>query len=229
MSFLSLLPIYLLGNLHCAGMCGPLVMLLAKHPCRWWYFVGRLFAFSVAGLISAEIGIFLFSFLSLYHISSFFSLILGLWISSVGLCIFFRVRIPMPAWVAKKSTQLSTHFSHLLSQNSPSAIFVFGCSTILLPCGQTVVVFSMIALHCHPVHGLMQGALFALLTSPALIAAMHAAHIIFKNRTRYQLWMGISVVTVGLLALLRSLAELHLIPHCTLNPAAPPHCHIVIF
>ena len=58
-------------------MCGPLVALLAKHPHRYCYFLGRLVSFSLAGLISAEMGVVLFAFLSHYHISALFALLFG--------------------------------------------------------------------------------------------------------------------------------------------------------
>ena len=59
--FFTLLPVYLFGNIHCAGMCGPLMMLLAKNRYRWAYFAGRLVSYTLAGLLSAEIGMFFFS------------------------------------------------------------------------------------------------------------------------------------------------------------------------
>jgi len=210
-------------------MCGPLVMLLAQHPGRWWYFFGRLCAFSLVGLVSAEIGILFFSFLAHYHINALFSLLFGGWICLIGLCIFFKIRPPTSNWLAKKSAKLSIYFSKALLQKSSMAIFLFGFSTVLLPCGQTLIVFSLIALHCDPISGLMQGCLFALLTSPALIAAMQAAHFLHYFRKGYSFWMGGAVLCIGTLTLLRGLAELNYIPHLILNPSADPCNHLVFF
>jgi sulfite exporter TauE/SafE len=53
---LAMLPYYLLGNLHCLGMCGPLTMMLGAHRFRYFYFAGRLFSFTLAGGIAGELG-----------------------------------------------------------------------------------------------------------------------------------------------------------------------------
>jgi sulfite exporter TauE/SafE len=210
-------------------MCGPLVMLLAKNPCRWWYFFGRLCAFTLAGVLSAEMGLFFFSFLSRYHISALFSLVFGIWIFGMGIFIFLNVRLPAFSWLAKTSATLSTFFARRFFKASPLSIFLFGMTTVIFPCGQTLVVFSILALHCKPLEGLIQGCLFALLTSPALIAAMHTAQLFASLKKGYHFWMGSAVVAVGTLAILRGMADLQLIKHFILNPSAPPHSHIVLF
>jgi uncharacterized protein len=210
-------------------MCGPLVMLLAKHPYRWCYFLGRLFSFTLAGLISAEMGMILFSSLARYHISASFSLLFGAWISAMGASLLFKIRLPGTAWVAKRSAKFSALLGKLMTQRSSYALFLFGASTLLLPCGQTVVVFSLIALDSSPLMGLIQGLLFALFTSPALIAAMRTSHFFCERQKGYHLWMGMAVLFVGALALLRGLADLDYIQHLILNPSSPPQYHVVFF
>ena len=227
--FFSLLPIYIFGNLHCAGMCGPLVMLLARHPHKWWYFGGRLFAFTTVGILSAEMGMVLFTFLAHYHISAVFSLLFGLWIVCIGSCLILKWRLPGSAWLGRKTIRLSTALARLSAQNSRQAIFLFGTCTVLLPCGQTLIVFSVIALNATPLGGLINGALFALFTSPALIAAMRASSFFYHKQKGYHLWVGYASLTVGALALLRGFADLDLIRHFILNPSSPSQYHIVFF
>ena len=53
---ITMLPLYLLGNLHCIGMCGPLVMLLGQQRCRAFYFLGRTLSFTLAGLLAGALG-----------------------------------------------------------------------------------------------------------------------------------------------------------------------------
>lgn len=221
--FLSLLPLFLFGNLHCAGMCGPLVMLLAKHRFRWFYFLGRSVAFTLAGLISAEMGMMLFYFLSRTHLSAIFSLLFGIGITLAGISLLFQIRFPGSGWLAKKSSKLSFSLAKLMGNDSMTATFLFGFCTILLPCGQTIVVFSIIALDATPLAGMINGCLFALLTSPALIAAMHASLLFQKQRGTYHLWMGGATILVGCLALLRGFAELNWVPHLILNPSSEHH------
>lgn len=168
--FLSLLPIYIFGNLHCIGMCGPLVMLLAKHRYRWLYFWGRLCSFSLAALLAAEAGIFCSAFFP-----SIISLALGSLILAFGICILLRVPPPGKQWLARKTSRLSLLLSKLILHDHPLSTFSFGFCTVLLPCGQTLIVFSACALADNPLIGFANGFLFALLTSPSLIAAMYAS------------------------------------------------------
>lgn len=228
-AFFSLLPIYIFGNLHCAGMCGPLVMLLAKHPYRWWYFFGRLLSFALVGSFSAEMGMFLFSFLNHYHISASFSLLFGIWILLMGTALIFNVRLPKIQWLEKKSAKVSIALGKLMASRSFYGVFLFGASTILLPCGQTLIVFSIIALNCSPLSGLLQGFLFALFTSPSLVAAMKSSQFFFKQKKVYHVWMGAAVLFVGALSLSRGLADLNVIKHFVLNPDWPRRYHIVLF
>ncbi len=225
--FLSMLPIYLFGNLHCAGMCGPLVLLLANRKFKGFYFLGRLASFSFMGLLSAEIG----KLLSLehYHISAAVSFIFGAIILVIGVCLFFRIQHPGSQWFSKQTASLSRGLARLTTNNGAYATFLFGVSTILLPCGQTLVVFSACALNGDPLVGLINGFLFAVLTSPALIATMYAFSLFRKAKRYYHTFMGMATIVVGLLACMRGFADLERIDHLTLNPNALPHYHIVLY
>ncbi len=210
---LSLLPLFILGNIHCASMCGPLVALLSTHPFRWLYFLGRLLAFSLAGLFSAEMGMFLFQFLYRYHVAALFSLLCGVGIFLSGCALLAHFSLPGMSGFNRFTMRLSWRFSHLLSKRTAQGTFLFGLLTVLLPCGQTMVVFSACALEGDPLTGLGVGSIFALLTSPALIAAMHTRLLFPKGKRLAQIGLGLSIVMVGALACLRGLAELDYIPH----------------
>ncbi len=224
--FFTLLPIYLFGNVHCAGMCGPLMMLLAKNRYRWAYFAGRLVSYSLAGLLSAEIGMFFFQTLAHYHLSAFLSIVFGVTIMSLAFFTLFKLPFPGSKWLARKTGRLSALFTKLLGVYGPYPVFLFGVCTLLLPCGQTLVVFSACALEAKPLVGLMNGFVFALLTSPSLIVSMGAFK---KVRHSYHLWIGCATLAVGFLAIFRGLADLDFITHFILNPNASSHYHIVLY
>ncbi|MCH9626750.1 MAG: hypothetical protein S4CHLAM2_03780 [Chlamydiales bacterium] len=224
--FFTLLPIYLFGNLHCAGMCGPLMALLAKNKYRHAYLIGRMLSYTLAGLLSAEIGMLFFHTLGRYHLSAFLSLLFGGVIIGLGLLSFLRLSYPGARWLAKKTAGISALLSRLLASYGPLPVFLFGVCTLLLPCGQTLVVFSACALDARPLTGLMNGFLFALLTSPSLIVSMSAFK---KLRTHYHIWMGCATLLVGALALLRGLADLEVVDHLVLNPNASNAFHIVLY
>ncbi len=224
--FFTLLPVYLFGNIHCAGMCGPLMMLLAKNRYRWAYFAGRLVSYTLAGLLSAEIGMFFFQALSRWRFSAFLSIAFGCAIICLAACTFFRIPYPGAKWLALRTARLSPLLTKLLTLYGPYPVFLFGACTLLLPCGQTLIVFSACALNAEPLAGFANGFLFALLTSPSLVLSMSA----FKRvRGSYHILIGCATLLVGFLALFRGLAELGLITHLILNPNVSPQYHIVLF
>lgn len=227
--FFSLLPLYIFGNLHCAGMCGPLVFLLAKHRFRWLYFLGRLCSFTLAGVFSSELGTALFLTFNRFKIATFFSLLFGGLIISMGAGFAFSWKLPWEAWLAKKSAPVSGWLARLVMNQSPRAAFFFGFFTLLLPCGQTLVVFSACALYGNALAGFANGFCFALFTTPSLLLAMHAASLFPRFKNKAHIWLGSAIMLVGVLACLRGIAELNWIPHLIVNPNALPAYHIVLF
>lgn len=228
--FLSLLPLYLFGNLHCIGMCGPLVMLLGQHHYRFFYFFGRLLSFSLAGFIAGGLGSILHLVLKKYYLAELMSFFCGILIINWGVRQLFGWKKNVSSY---NENSISSHFhrwiSRLMLQDKGWSTFLFGFMTIVLPCGQTLVVFSACALTGSAWIGLANGFAFALLTSPSLIVAMHALRI-FKNSKRYDRFIiGCCSVLVGTIACCRGMAELGWISHWILNPEASDTYHIVIF
>lgn len=227
--FFTLLPLYLFGNVHCFGMCGPLVMLIGQHRYRYLYFAGRLVSFSLAGFIAGELGAVLHVFLKQYYLAESISLIFGTIIILIGFNILFNWHwlnfIPR----LKPLQSLNQALSLLILKETPLSTFLFGFFTVALPCGQTLVVFSACALAGDAWIGLMNGFAFALLTTPSLVIAMHTLHFFKTLKKYYQTILGLSSILVGLLACCRGFAEMGIIPHWVLNPGSPTHYHIVIF
>jgi sulfite exporter TauE/SafE len=220
-----MLPLYLLGNFHCIGMCGPLVMLLGQHKHRYWYFFGRTLSFSLGGLLAGEIGTIINMSLSHFHIAAASSLIFGALIIVMGALQLFHLPLPGSNWFAKKTGSINKSLTILILKDQPIATFLFGFCTILLPCGQTLIVFSTCALWGDAIIGLLNGFAFALLTSPSLFFAMHA-HRLFKGcKAYYQSALALLALLVGVLSVCRGLAELDLISHLVLSSKF----HIVIF
>jgi len=219
--FLMLLPTYILGNLHCMGMCGPLVMMLGRHRYRYWYFLGRTLSFTLAGMLAGGLGAVIDVFLNQYHISALTSIIFGLVILGAGICAILKIPLP----TSRFFRGINHNLSLLLLRDHKLSTFLFGFATVFLPCGQTLIVFSACALSGSPWVGLANGFLFALLTSPSLFFAMQA-HQVFKSvKVHANTLMGVCAVVVGLLACLRGLAELELITHVVLNAKY----HIVLY
>jgi uncharacterized protein len=227
--FFTLLPLYLFGNVHCLGMCGPLVMMIGQHRFRYFYFLGRLLSFSLAGWLAGQAGAVLALLLKRYHIAEGLSFLFGFFILYIGFSTLLGWQGIRLAWLSKPLSKINLLLSKLLLQDKSWTTFLFGFFTVALPCGQTLVVFSACALTGDPIIGLFNGFAFALLTTPALFLAMHTHHLFKQLKHYYNTVLGVSSLVVGTLALCRGFAEAGWISHWVLNPEAPSYYHIVIF
>jgi len=224
-TFFLMLPVYLFGNLHCMGMCGPLVMMIGKHRYRSCYFLGRTLSFTMAGLAAGGFGAVANVFFERFKIPAFTSLIFGGAILLLGCCYLFgwkNISFTLPK-------SINQTLSKWILEDRPLSTFLFGLMTIALPCGQTLIVYSACALSGSLWTGLFNGFAFALLTSPSLFFAMNA-HLLFQRmKHHYNTLLGCSALLVGALSILRALADLDMIDHFILNPSMAREFHLVLF
>lgn len=223
--FFTLLPLYLFGNLHCIGMCGPLVMMIGAHRYRYFYFLGRILSFTLAGMAAGAAGAIVHVFLQKYYISAFACFSVGILIIAVGVYSLMGWHYPGYRWLAQRLAKFNHTLSLLMLRDRAWPSFLFGFFTVTLPCGQTLIVFSACALSGDLLTGLGNGFAFALLTSPSLFFAMHAHTFLNRAKRHYNLILGICALLIGALSILRGFADLELIPHLVLNS----HWHIVIY
>lgn len=210
---LSMLPLYLLGNLHCMGMCGPLVAMIGQHRYRHLYFLGRLFSFTSAAMLAGGAGAVLHLFLKEYQIPALTSFLFAGLITTFGMAQLVGWKGGMGTWLTARLAGVNQSLSVLMLKDQPLSTFLFGFFTVFLPCGQTVIVFSACALEGDLFVGMLNGAAFALLTSPSLYFAMEA-HRVLGNIRRYERpLMGTAALIVGAITLCRGLAELDIINH----------------
>lgn len=226
---LAMLPIYLFGNLHCLGMCGPLVMMIGHHRYRYFYFLGRTLSFTLAGMVAGGVGAVAHFFFQKYHIAEATSFLFGGILMVLGSSSLAGWQYPGYHWLAKRLAHLNQTLSLLMLRDKALPAFLFGFFTLALPCGQTLIVFSACALSGDMFVGLLNGLAFALLTSPSLFLAMKAHSLLHRAKHYYHTVIGVSALLVGGIAVLRGLAEMGVISHWVLNPNSPMHYHLVIF
>lgn len=226
---LTMLPVYIIGNLHCMGMCGPLVMMLSRHKFRNFYFLGRLASFTMAATLASEAGSVLNYSLKQYHIQATTSFIFGAMILGAGIVNLFDLKIYKPSLFnglfSKQMGKINRYLSTLLLQDHALPTFMFGFFTVLLPCGQTLLVFSACALTGDVFTGMINGFSFALLTSPSLFLCMNAHLFLHKFKHHYRSLIGFSMVFIGVITLCRGFAEIDFIDHLVLSHAL----HIVLY
>lgn len=227
--FFTMFPFYILGNLHCLGMCGPLVSMIGQHRFKYCYFIGRLLSFSLAGMIAGELGSVLSISLKYYHIPEVASFLFGSIILLLGLSAFTGWRLTAFGQVSHVLQPINRALSILMLKDTPWATFFFGFFTVLLPCGQSLVVFSAIALAADPLIGFINGFALAFLTTPSLLFALQAHLLLRRFKKHYNKIMGICSIIIGCLIFCRGFAELGWIPHWVINKDLNANYHIVIF
>jgi sulfite exporter TauE/SafE len=189
-----------------------LVALIGRHPNRGLYFLGRATSFSLAGGVAGQLGRTLEDVLRLYNVPASAALLFGGVIILVGVFQLLHLRPPSMPFMSRLDKRLSL----LMLQERPLPIFMFGFFTVLLPCGQTMVVFSACAMHASPIIGWFNGLAFAVLTSPSLWFAMRAHGILGYLKSYYRVTIGVLAIGVGCFSVWRGLAAMEV---------APPVCH----
>lgn len=210
----AMLPIYVLGNLHCLGMCGPVAMLLGASPYRGFYLLGRLISFTLAGTIAGLFG----EVIGVWFATGWFSVVFGTAMVAVGLSVVFGMDLPYSHSLAKKFAPLHGYLNHLLLIQEPWPLFLVGFLTIFLPCGQTLIVYSACALSGSAFVGTINGLAFGLLTTPSLLLAMQAKRWIKGVKGLYHPLVGGLAVVIGVITILRGFAEWEVIPHVGVHP-----------
>jgi sulfite exporter TauE/SafE len=215
--FLSMLPFYILGNLHCFGMCGPLAFYLASSPYRAYYLFGRIFSFTLAGWAAGALGEGIHLFLKKGPWPALFSASMG-----VGLFLsaftYFSCFKPLLAFLERGRRPVEKRIAGWLVIQEPWPLFLIGASTIFLPCGQTLLVYSACALSGSGLLGLGNGLGFALLTTPSLLLAMQSRKIAAKKLDKWQFALPLGFAVIGAIAILRGLAEAGWISHFGVPP-----------
>jgi len=226
---IAMLPLYIFGNLHCLGMCGPLVMMIGHHRYRYFYFLGRLLSFTLAGGIAGGVGAVAGVFFNRYHIGQSTSLFFGALLLLLGIYTLLGWSYPGHAWLGRRLAGVNQTLSLLMLRDRIWPTFMFGFFTLALPCGQTLIVFSACALSGDFYVGLLNGFAFALLTSPSLFLAMQAHLFLRQLKPYYQSVVGISALFVGGISILRGLAESGIISHWVIYPFGSHEYHLAIF
>lgn len=158
MNFWAAFFLGLAGSLHCAAMCGPLVLALSvKRRGRSWpwiYHSGRLVTYIVLGAMAGAAG-------SVFLRSGWqrgLSLFGGLMV--VGALALQRSRL---------SSWLKARFATLLTIRSPVATFALGALNGLLPCGLVYLASAAAAATGSLAGGALTMSAFGLGTMPMLL------------------------------------------------------------
>jgi len=202
----------LIGSLHCVGMCGPIMLVLApnnKSLFTWLlYHIGRTFTYSILGLLLGALGsVFVFA-----GWQQFLSIGMGL------LIIFFSI-----AHILGKNWQVGIFNSYLfhkigfvIKSKNPFSKVVVGMLNGFLPCGLVYAAFAGAVATADIYKGMIYMGLFGLGTMPLMLLLGY-----FKNqiagKISFNKYIPYYTITISIFIILRGL-NLN-IPY--LSPAVP--------
>lgn len=191
----------LLGSLHCAGMCGPLVVSGCSKgrgvDGALGYFTGRLIAYSTLGAVVGHLGKHAFCVLPMSAAQAVAVALTALPAAARGLSLLFLQKAPsgvVPLRKKPERTVLST-----LAALLPRRGLGLGLATGILPCGLLITAFAMAAATASPLLGAASMAAFTIGSAPGLLIPLlgrglaERLKLRVSARTQGLLWCALAV------------------------------------
>lgn len=200
MNLIAVAVMGLLGSLHCAAMCGPLVLLGSGPPGRPYrraaagYFLGRLVAYATAGAALGQLGRHALCRIPVHTAQTLALLLLAAVFAWRGVALlragaFRSIARPALGATGTASAPLVTLRRHppggtsaFLASLVPRRGLALGLATAVLPCGMLVSTWTAAAATGRPTAGAAVMAVFALASSPGLLSALLARPLLARVR-----------------------------------------------
>ena len=198
----------LLGGVHCAGMCGPLLLALPNRPRRnarftlgrVIYQLGRIVTYCLLGIGFGLLG----TGFAMAGVQRVVSIILGVSLLA-GFLVSRRVFLAAP--MARIVGRLKTSMAGLLIRRSLASQALLGGLNGLLPCGLVYVAGAGSVTTGSIVGAVSYMALFGLGTLPVMLGISLTGHLLPATfRFRLARLVPFGVVTIAALLILRGLS-----------------------
>lgn len=227
--YLSAFILGLFGSLHCAGMCGPIAMMLPANKTflrkanisRLLYNAGRAVAYMLIGLVFGLLG----SAISISGYQKQLSIFSGI---IILLIIFFtaaqKFQNRFSAFIARLTMPVRILMKKLFAQQSPSAHLGIGLVNGFLPCG-LVYLAAAGSVTAGSIGGsILYMALFALGTFPVMLAMSFSVSLL-KGSWRNWYSKATPIVSIALaLFLIYRGTQMKTACHVTKSPPAMVSC-----
>jgi hypothetical protein len=198
----------LLGSLHCAAMCGPLMLALPGLPGgagrlvagRIIYQIGRIATYCLLGVLAGLVGksLFLAGFQRWLSIALGTAILLG-WIISK--------KVAVSAPVVRLVTKLKSAMSAQLQQRSFSSLALLGMLNGLLPCGLVYVALAGATGSSGIAKSVAYMALFGLGTVPTMLTISLSGRLLpVAVRLKLRGAIPVGVCLLAALLILRGLS-----------------------
>jgi len=209
--FLTAFLLGLLGSFHCLGMCGPIAFVLPLNRQKKYlgflqtilYHFGRLFSYSIIGLIFGLIG----KGLIIAGLQQYLSIAIGIiMILIIVLPSSFLNKYQLTKPVYGVISRVKKGLGCYLKKSSLKAFLIIGLLNGFLPCGLVYMALFGAVAAGSSINGALYMALFGLGTIPMMTAALLFGNFLKVSiRNKIQKAIPIFVVLIGLLFILRGL------------------------
>ena len=217
------------GSLHCAGMCGPLVLAMPaigrtrvmQITGRLIYNVGRVTTYGLLGIVFGLLG----QMLSMVGVQRWVSIAAGVLIL---LGLFAWPLRNTSALIIRPVARLKSALGGLLQHRTMRAQFVFGGLNGLLPCGLVYVACAAAATTSGILSGLEYMLVFGLGTVPMMLGIGLAGRFLHARlQGRAQRLIPVALAIMGMLLILRgmSLGIPYLSPDLSGGAGGDSCCH----
>ncbi|MBV1923190.1 MAG: sulfite exporter TauE/SafE family protein [Flavobacteriaceae bacterium] len=208
---LSALTFGLLGSFHCVGMCGPIAFMLPvdrtnnvkKFSQIFIYHFGRLFAYSLIGLIFGFVGKGLY----LFGLQQQLSIIIGILMIIIVLIpykTFNKYNFSKPLY--KLISKVKNALGKELKKKTPDTFLTIGFLNGFLPCGLVYMALFGSLASGDALQGSLYMLLFGVGTIPLMTTAIYFGNFLSgKVRQHIRKAIPVVVVCIGLLFILRGL------------------------
>jgi hypothetical protein len=194
----------LLGSLHCAAMCGPLMLALPSPSGgagrflagRIFYQLGRIATYCLLGVVAGIIGKSIF----LAGLQRWLSIALGV---SILIGFLLSKKVALSAPVVRLVMQLKSAMSAQMRQRSFRSLILLGMLNGLLPCGLVYVAMAGAVSRGSLLNGLAYMAMFGLGTLPTMLGISLSGKLFplsFRLKLRSAIPVGVCLLA-GLLIL----------------------------
>lgn len=194
----------LAGSLHCAGMCSPLAIAMARNKpflrSALLYNSGRVFLYSLLGTFSAAVG----SFSHLFAYQQIISIGLGS-LFLLGAMKMTISRVPyMDRMVTAFTSNLKKIAGLIINQKWVPTTFALGLLNGMLPCGLTYFALSTCLILPSAFDGFLFMLLFGLGTWPVMFGVAKLLDVTsFKKKFSWSLLSRLAMAGIGFTLLIR--------------------------
>ncbi len=209
-AFVAVFVFGLAGSLHCVGMCGPLVLLLAQdQPSalqlqlrQVLYYAGKTAAYAVLGGVAGALGAGLGALFA--GMQSVLSVALGLLLVAMGVGLLRNARWLEGGGLLARLPGFRAALAFFVRRRSAASTLGLGFLNGFLPCGLVYAALAMAVATGSAAEGALTMAVFGLATIPALFAVAVSGYLLRPGRRAgLSRLAGVVAVGAGCLTVLR--------------------------